>query len=470
MKKSKLTTYIFIGLVLGVLVGWLVPDFAVKLKPLADIFLRMIKMIIAPLVFATLVVGIAGQGNGKGFGRIGLKTIIYFEIATTIALIIGLVTANWLKPGIGLNLSATASSMQEVMKMQNFESTNSLADTFIHMVPTSIFDAMAKGDILQVVIFALFFSLAIIGIRDKGKPILNALSSLAEIMFKFTEYVMLFAPIGVFAAIAATVGQNGIEVLGVYTKLIFALYLALAIFVVSVLFVTCRIIKVPFFGMVKALQEPSLIAFSTASSEAALPKAMEIMEKFGVPKNIVSFVMPTGYTFNLDGSTLYLSLATLFVAQLSGITLSIEQQIMIMLTLMLTSKGVAAVPRVSLVILTGTLISFKLPVAGVAVLLGIDQILDMGRTTVNLIGNCVASAVVARWENCFNYDKMNSFINADDDAIFEEIQAEFSNVNSNVISPLPLKSQIGEISQNSKADFNAEIFNEKSDKEDSLFS
>jgi Na+/H+-dicarboxylate symporter len=229
-------------------------------------------------------------------------------------------------------------------------------------------------------------------------------------MFKFTEYIMLFAPMGVFAAIANTVGHNGIGVLGVYAKLIFTLYAALITFIVLVLFVACKISKIPFFALIKAIEDPAVLAFSTASSEAALPKAMEIMERFGVPKNIVGFVMPTGYTFNLDGSTLYLSLAALFVAQMSGIELSLTQQLMIMLTLMLTSKGIAAVPRVALVVLTGTLVSFNLPIAGVAVLLGIDQILDMGRTTVNLIGNCVATTVIAKWENVFDYEKMHEYI------------------------------------------------------------
>jgi proton glutamate symport protein len=278
-------------------------------------------------------------------------------------------------------------------------------------------------------------------------------------MFKFTEYVMFFAPIGVFAAIAATVGQNGIEVLGIYAKLIFALYFALIIFVISVLLVVCKIIKVPFLGMLKVLQEPALLAFSTASSEAALPKAMEVMQNFGVPKNIVGFVMPTGYTFNLDGSTLYLALATLFVAQLSGINLTLEQQILIMLTLMLTSKGMAAVPRVSLVILTGTLVTFKIPVAGVAILLGIDQILDMGRTTVNLIGNCVASAVVARWENSFDYEKMNNYIKPDqNESIFSEIQTEFNNITQNATNPISEK-----LTDNIRKDSNIETFNEGRD-------
>lgn len=410
MNKSKLTLYIFIGLTLGILTGWIFPAFGASLKPLADIFLRMIKMIIAPLILSTLVVGIAGHDNFKALGRTSLKTIVYFEIVTTIALVIGLATANYFNVGAGVNLNVSEAGMNEVSKLAAVQQHTSFADTFTHIVPTSVVDAMARGDILQVVVFAIFFAIAIAMIGDKGKPVLNFLSSLAEVMFKFTEIVMMFAPVGVFAAIASSVGNNGIEILGVYAKLIFATYFALALFVCSVLMIACKMINIPFFGLVKALQAPTLLAFSTASSEAALPKAMEIMEKFGVPRKIVSFVMPTGYTFNLDGSTLYLSLATIFIAQASGIELSLSQQLMIMLTLMLTSKGIAGVPRVSLVILTGTLISFNIPVAGVAILLGIDQILDMGRTTVNLIGNCVATAVIARWENCFDYNKMKKFI------------------------------------------------------------
>ena len=411
MKKSRLTMFIFIGLVAGILFGWIFPQWGMSMKPLADIFLRMIKMIIAPLVFSTLVVGISGHGGFKNIGRVGIKTIIYFEIVTTIALIIGLAVANYFKPGAGIHIAATAESLKELaMIKQNYQQHQSLVDTFVHMIPTSIFEAMSKGDILQVVIFAIFFAVSLSAAGTKGKAFLSGLNSLAEIMFKFTEYVMNFAPIGVFAAMAATIGKYGIGVLNVYTNLIFSLYFALALFIIAVLFVACKICKIPFISMTKAIKDPALLAFSTASSEAALPKAMEIMEKFGVPKKIVSFVMPTGYTFNLDGSTLYLSLATIFVAQVSHIHLSFGQQILIMLTLMLTSKGIAAVPRVSLVVLTGTLIAFKLPVEAVAILLGIDQVLDMGRTTVNLIGNCVATAVIAKWENCFDYDKMNKFI------------------------------------------------------------
>lgn len=420
--KSKLTFFIFLALVLGVVCGWGFPEFAVGLKPLSELFLRMIKMIIAPLIFSTLVVGIAGHGSVRQLGKIGLKTILYFEVVTTLALCIGLATANYFQPGMGFHVDTSAKNMALVQEMGNVHVNSSMADTFLHMVPNSIIDSMARGDILQVVFFAVFFAVALGSIGDRGKPVFNFLSATADIMFKVTEYVMLFAPIGVFAAIASIIGENGISVLSIYAKLIGALYLALFIFVGLVLFVACKICKIPFFGLLKALQEPALLAFSTASSEAALPKAMEIMEKFGVPRNIVGFVMPTGYSFNLDGSTLYLSLAVMFVAQASGIHLGLHQQIMIMLTLMLTSKGIAAVPRVSLIVLTATLLSFNLPIAGVAILLGIDQILDMGRTTVNLIGNCVATTVIAKWEKVFDYNKMCDYLEISNIKISEKYQ------------------------------------------------
>lgn len=408
---SKLTFFIFLALVLGIIFGWLAPSIAVKMQPLADMFLRMVKMIIAPLIFATLVVGIAGHGDIKHLGKIGLKTIIYFEIVTTLALILGLVMANVFKPGIGFNIDLNSVSMAAVEKMQNVQIDHSFSHLLVDMVPTSVFKSMAEGNLLQIVVFAVFFALAICAVGQKARPVLDFLQSTCEIMFKFTEYVMYFAPIGVFGAISATIGQNGIGILANYAKLIGITYFSLILFVIIVLAIVCRIIKIPFRALIKALKEPALLAFTTASSEAALPKAMEVMEKFGVPKNIVSFVMPTGYTFNLDGSTLYLALTALFCAQIAGINISIEQQILIMLTLMLTSKGIAGVPRVSLVVLTGTLSSFGIPVVGVAILLGIDQILDMGRTTVNLIGNCVATTVVARWEDSFDYEKMEKYIN-----------------------------------------------------------
>ena len=375
------------------------------MQPLADIFLRMIKMI-----FATLTVGIAGHGDVKNLGKIGLKTIVYFEIATTLALIIGIIMANLLQPGVGFNVEVSQESMAIVEKMQAVSQHPSMVHMLVDSIPESFFKAMAEGNLLQIVVFAIFFSLAVCAVGPKARPVLDCLQSTCDIMFKFTQYVMMFAPIGVFGAISATIGRNGIGILLGYAKLLAITYLSLIVFVVLVLVIACRIINVPFMGILKTIKDPALLAFTTASSEAALPKAMSQMEKFGVPKSIVSFVMPMGYTFNLDGSTMYLTLATLFCAQIAGIHLPIEQQILIILTLMLTSKGIAGVPRVALVILTGTLTSFNLPVTGVAIILGIDQILDMGRTTVNLIGNCVATTVIARWENEFDHNKMEKFL------------------------------------------------------------
>lgn len=410
MKSSKLTLAIFVSLILGVIFGWLFPEFSQKLSPLAIIFLRMVKMIIAPLLFATLVVGIAGHGDAKSIGKVGLKTIIYFEIVTTLALIIGLLAGNILKPGEGFGLVVNPNAIKTATQMASVNVHHSASQMIIDIFPTSIIQAMSEGNLLQIVVFSIFFALAICAIGQKAKPVLDILNSTAEIMFKFTEYVMYFAPIGIFGAIASTVGENGIGILASYAKVIFSLYFALALFVVIVLFAACKIVKISFRNLIKAIKEPAILAFSTASSEAALPKAMEIMERFGVPRNIVGFVMPTGYTFNLDGSTLYLALGVLFATQIVGIHLNLEQQIMMMLALMLTSKGVAAVPRVSLIVLAGTLASFHYPLIGVAILLGIDQVLDMGRTTVNLIGNCVATVVIARWENEFDYTKMHEFV------------------------------------------------------------
>lgn len=412
MKHSRLTALIFIALILGIIVGHFAPDFAVKMRPLAAIFLRMVKMIIAPLLFATLVIGIAGHGDAKSLGKIGIKTIVYFEIVTTLALIIGLFMANVFKPGVGFVSGTTpdAIQMQEAGLMAATQAHTSIGEMVTNIFPTSIVDAMAQGNLLQIVVFSIFFALAICAVGKSARPVLDVLNSVSQIMFKFTEYVMYFAPLGIFGAIAATVGANGLSVLKNYAKIIGALYIALAVFVLLVLIIACKIVKISFRTLIKALQEPAFLAFTTASSEAAFPKAMEIMERFGVPKNIVGFVMPTGYTFNLDGSTLYLAMAVIFSSQIVGINLDLNQQIIIMLALMLTSKGVAGVPRVSLIVLAGTLASFNIPILGVAILLGIDQILDMGRTTVNLIGNCVATVVIARWENEFNYDKMKTFI------------------------------------------------------------
>ena len=411
LKQSKLTIAIFVALFLGVFVGWLFPAFAIKLHVLAEIFLRMIKMIIAPLLFATLVVGIAGHGDVKSLGRLGVKTIAYFEVVTTLALIIGLGFANLFKPGVGMgHIASDQTGLNRIVQMASTTHHNSFGELLLSLCPTSIFQAMADGNLLQIVVFCIFFALAICAVGKKAQPVVDILNSVASVMFKFTEYVMFFAPMGIFGAIAYTVGSNGISILVNYGKIIISLYTALAVFVAVVLIIACKIVKISVRGLIKAIQEPALLTFTTASSEAALPKAMSIMEKFGVPKSIVGFVMPTGYTFNLDGSTLYLAMAVLFSTQLVGINMTIEQQLVVMFALMLTSKGVAGVPRASIIVLAGTLTSFNIPIVGVAVLLGIDQILDMGRTTVNLIGNCVATVVIARWENAFDYNKMADFI------------------------------------------------------------
>jgi len=409
------TVQILIGLALGIAVGYLFPSsdangvhvagFAEQVKPLADVFLRMIKMIIAPLLFSTLVVGVAGTGDLKAMGRIGLKAIVYFEVATTIALFLGLLLVNLFKPGAGLAMPIGADTSTAAAMVQNQQHA---WDIVLHMFPTSVIDSMARGDILQVVVFALFFGIALAAIGAKGQPVLEVLESTAQAMFKFTGYVMAFAPIGVFAAIAATVGGKGLAILFTLGKLVALMYLGLAIFAIIVLGVVSYLIRVPFLTFVKTIREPFLIAFTTASSEAALPKSLEVMERFGVPKNIVSFVLPTGYSFNLDGSTLYLSLASVFVAQLAAVPMTIGQQLMMMLTLMLTSKGVAGVPRAALVVLAATLTQFGLPLEGAAILLGIDQIMDMGRTAVNVMGNCIATAVVARWEGVLDDAQMHA--------------------------------------------------------------
>ena len=412
MKQSKLTIAIFSALFLGIFTGWLYPDVAVRMHVLAEIFLRMVKMIIAPLLFATLVVGIAGHGNVKSIGRLGIKTIAYFEIVTTLALFIGLGFANLFKPGEGMtNIGTAHTGLASIVQMASTTQHNSFGELLLGLFPTSIIQSMADGNLLQIVVFCIFFALAICAVGEKAKPVVDVLNSVATIMFKFTEYVMYFAPIGIFGAIAYTVGSNGINILFNYGKIIMSLYVALAVFVLFVLFAACKIVGISIRALFKAIQEPAFLAFTTASSEAALPKAMAIMEKFGVPKSIVGFVMPTGYTFNLDGSTLYLAMAVIFSTQIVGYPLTFEQQLVIMFALMLTSKGIAGVPRVSLIVLAGTLTSFNIPVIGVAILLGIDQILDMGRTTVNLIGNCVATVVIARWENEFDYNKMKEFSN-----------------------------------------------------------
>jgi proton glutamate symport protein len=393
-----LTTQIFIGLLLGTIVGGVLskynPEAAVYFKPFSDLFLRLIKMLIAPLLFATLVAGIAGAGHFKDIGRMGLRAIIYFEVVTTLALVIGLLAVNIIKPGVGVPLPAAAAT--------DLAATAQTWDQMLlHLVPTSIIDAMAKGDVLQIVVFSIIFAIALGMLGEKGRPMVVWCETLAETMFKFTNIVMKYAPIGVAAAIAYTVGHGGFKVLVGFVWLIATLYIALAVFAICVLVPVILLFRIPLGKFVKAVKEPAVIAFSTTSSEAALPRAMEVMERLGVPRRIVSFVIPLGYTFNLDGTTIYLSLAAVFIAQAANVPLTITQQVTLLLTLMLTSKGVAGVPRAALVILAATVASFGLPLEGVALLLGVDTLLDMGRTMMNVVGNCLASVVVAKWEGEF---------------------------------------------------------------------
>jgi len=392
MRRVSLTTWIFLGMAAGIALGVFLPDAARQLSPLSNIFLRLIKSIIAPLLFGTLVYGIAGSGSVKTMGRIGVKAIVYFEIVTTIALVLGLAAVNLVKPGAGMRLEQSAAGAADP------GNAASLSAILEHTFPSSVIDAMARGEVLQLVVFCFLFGAACAAIGPKAKPVVDFAESLAEVMFRYTHYVMYLAPVGVGAAMAVTVGSKGYDVLYNLGKLIITMYAAQAIFVFGVLGAVIAVAGVPLRRFIQAAREPFLIAFSTASSEAALPRALENMERFGVPKHIVAFVLPTGYSFNLDGTTLYLSLASIFVAQAAGIELTAGQQVVMMLTLMLTSKGVAGVPRAAIVILTGALATFSLPAEGAMVLMGIDAVMDMARTSVNVLGNCLAAAVIARWE------------------------------------------------------------------------
>jgi Na+/H+-dicarboxylate symporter len=393
LKKLSLTSWIFIALVVGILIGVFFPSFAVQLAPISNIFLRLIKSIVGPLLFGTLIYGISSAGELKTMGRIALKAVAYFEIATTLALVIGLVVVNLFQPGAGIKINPENSAA-----LPTLAKPVSLAQVLEHAVPSNIFESLTSNDVLQMVVFFFLFGAACSAIGKKAQPVVEFAGSVSEIMFRYTKYIMYVAPFGVGAAIAVTIGKNGPKVLFSLGKLVGTLYLAQALFVVLVLGTALTIAHVPLGPFIKAARQPFVLAFSTASSEAALPLALENMERLGIPKHIVGFVLPTGYSFNLDGSTLYLSLASMFVAQAAGVNMPLGTQITMMLTLMLTSKGVAAVPRASLVILAGTLGTFHLPLEGIALILGVDALMDMCRTSVNLLGNCVATAVVARWE------------------------------------------------------------------------
>jgi Na+/H+-dicarboxylate symporter len=396
-RRRSLTLWILVGMAAGAELGHDYPAFATNLRVLAQIFLRLIRTIVAPLLFATLVVGIAGHSNLRQVGRMGVKALVYFEIVTTLALLIGWGAITASRAGVGVTLPAAV----ETTPIQQ-PGQRSWQDIVLDVFPENIAKAIADAEMLQVVVFSVIFGVALALIPDdKRRPMLAFAESLAETMFRFTRIVMLMAPIGVGAAMAYTVGQLGLGILVNLFQLLATFYVAVAIFVIVVLLPVAYMAKVPIRRFAQAVAEPISIAFATTSSEAALPRAMEAMERLGVPRQVVAFVMPTGYSFNLDGSTLYLSLAAIFVAQASGIELPVGQQFVLLLTLMLSSKGVAGVPRGALVILLGTVSSFGLPAEPVFVILGIDAVLDMLRTSLNVLGNCLATVVIARWEGEF---------------------------------------------------------------------
>lgn len=401
--KRSLTTWILISMVVGVAFGHDMPMLGVKMQIISKIFLRLIKTIIAPLLFATIVVGIAGHSDIRQVGRMGWKSLVYFEIVSTLALIIGLIAINISGAGVGVHIpeGINNTEIQEVPALSGSE-------VILHVFPENIAKAIFEGQVLQIVVFSIIFGIAVAMLKDRFKsPMIRFSEALAETMFKFTQLIMYFAPFAVFAAIAYSIGHMGFEILINLFKLLATLYVSLIIFLVFILYPVALLFKIPVRRFLKAISEPVALAFATTSSESALPIAMERMEEFGVPRKIVAFVMPTGYSFNLDGTTLYLSLATIFVAQISGIHLSIEKQLLIVFTLMLTSKGVAGVPRASMVILLATASSFGLPAWPIYIILGIDELMDMARTSVNVIGNCLATAVIARWEGELSVNNVN---------------------------------------------------------------
>lgn len=416
MKKFGLATQIFVALVLGIVVGALFHGNETAMAimvPIGDIFIHLIKMIVVPIVIAALVVSIAGVGDIKKLGKLGGKTILYFEIVTTIAIAIGLLAANLFHPGSGLDTSNLEKS-----DISNYEETTKtaesqgFAETIVHIVPKNIFESMAQGDLLPIIFFSVLFGLGIAAIGEKGKPVLGFFEGVLEAMFWVTNQVMKFAPFGVFALIGVTVSKFGIATLIPLGKLVLAVYVTMVFFVFVVLGIIAKMSGTSIFVLLKVLKDELILAFTTASSEAVLPRLMDKMEKFGCPKSITSFVIPTGYTFNLDGSSIYQALASLFVAQMYGIDLSITQQITLLLVLMLTSKGMAGVPGASFVVILTTLGSMGLPLEGVAFIAGIDRILDMVRTAVNVVGNSLAAIVMSKWEGEFDQEKANYYVDS----------------------------------------------------------
>lgn len=416
MKKFGLATQIFVALILGIAVGAVFhgnEKVMAIIVPIGDIFLHLIKMIVVPIVIAALVVSIAGVGDIKKLGKLGGKTILYFEIVTTIAIALGLLAANLFHPGSGLDTSTLEKS--DISKYEATTKTagsQGFAETIVHIVPTNIFDSMAKGDLLPIIFFSVFFGLGIAAIGEKGKPVLGFFEGVLEAMFWVTNQVMKFAPFGVFALISVTVAKFGITTLIPLGKLVLAVYVTMILFVVVFLGIIAKMSGTSIFVLMKVLKDELILAFTTASSEAVLPRLMDKMEKFGCPKSVTSFVIPIGYTFNLDGSSIYQAIASLFVAQMYGINLSITQQITLLLVLMLTSKGMAGVPGASFVVVLTTLGSMGLPLEGVAFIAGVDRILDMARTSVNVMGNSLAAIVMSKWEGEFDQEKANDYVDS----------------------------------------------------------
>jgi proton glutamate symport protein len=416
MKKFKfsLAYQILVGLALGVIVGAIFygnPAVGTYLQPVGDIFIRLIKMIVVPIVISTLILGVAGTGDMKKLGKLGGKTILYFEIVTTIAIIVGLLAANLMKPGVGVDMSKLAKGdIQKYVDTTSEATSHSFAETFVNIVPKNIIESLANGDMLAIIFFAVMFGLGIAAIGEKGKPVLAFFQGTADAMFWVTNQVMKFAPFGVFALIGVTVSKFGVESLIPLGKLVLCVYGTMLLFVFAILGGIAKLCGTSIFHLIKILKDEIILAYSTASSETVLPKVMEKMEKYGCPKDVVSFVVPTGYSFNLDGSTLYQALAAIFIAQMYGIDLSITQQISLMLVLMVTSKGIAGVPGVSFVVLLATLGTVGIPLEGLAFIAGIDRILDMARTVVNVLGNSLAAIVMSKWEGRFDSKKGKQYI------------------------------------------------------------
>lgn len=419
MKRFGLAIQILIGLLLGIAVGAIFygnPDVTTYLKPVGDIFIRLIKMIVIPIVISTLIIGIAGTGDMKKLGKLGGKTIVYFEIITTIAIILGLLVANLFRPGDGIDMSKLAKGdIQKYIDTTETVQSHSMADTFVNIVPSNIFQSLVNGEMLAVIFFSVLFGLGVAAIGEKGKPVIAFFNGVADAMFWVTNQIMKFAPLGVFALIGVTVSTFGVQSLLPLGKLVVTVYGAMLFFIFAILGLVAKISKVNIFSLIKILKDELILAYSTASSETVLPKIIEKMEKFGCPKGITSFVVPTGYSFNLDGSTLYQAIAAIFIAQLYGIDISIGEQITLMLVLMVTSKGIAGVPGVSFVVLLATLGSVGIPIEGLAFIAGIDRILDMARTAVNVVGNSLAAVVISKWEGKYDSKKGQSYLNSLDE-------------------------------------------------------